>query len=286
MNILFTVNRDYMEHVIECICSITRFPLSGVPEGEYGECASRSEDRYDIYILHSDFSEEDQQYLSSRVGNPNTQLHFQFVDPALFADFPESERYPRLIYYRIFAASLLPADLDRILYLDGDTIVINPLDELYHMEFNGNYFLACTHVRKFLNKMNQYRLGMEEESAYINSGVMLLDLRALRERVSQEEVLAFVEKRRPYLTLPDQDIITALYGNKIGILDTMKYNLSDRMLSFYNSDPSHDKVDLEWVRKNTVVIHYYGKQKPWKKPYLGKLDVFYRELNLGRETEV
>ena len=58
----------------------------------------------------------------------------------------------------------------------------------------------------------------------------------------------------------------------------MKYNLSDRMLSFYNADPSHKKIDLEWVRENTVVIHYYGKQKPWKKNYLGILNVFYREM--------
>lgn len=119
---------------------------------------------------------------------------------------------------------------------------------------------------------------MEEESTYINSGVMLMNLSELREKQNIKEVMSFVEKKRRYLTLPDQDIITALYGNKTGILDTMKYNLSDRMLSFYNADPSHKKIDLEWVRENTVVIHYYGKQKPWKKNYLGILDVFYREM--------
>lgn len=270
MNILFTVNKDYIEHVIDCIHSIARF---------------KSEDGYDIYILHSDLQAQDQFYLAAQIKDPDILLHFHFVESALFEAFPESERYPRLIYYRIFAASLLPPELDRILYLDGDTIVINPLDELYQMEFGDNYLLACTHVRKFLNKMNQYRLGMEEESTYVNSGVMLMNLNALRERQNIKEVMSFVEKRRRYLTLPDQDIITALYGNRTGILDTMKYNLSDRMLSIYNSDPSHDKVNLEWVRKNAVVIHYYGKQKPWKRPYLGKLDVFYRELKGIQETE-
>lgn len=263
MNILFTVNRGYMEHVIDCIHSIIRF---------------RSKDGYDIYILHSDLQNQDQSYLTAQIGDPNTRLHFQFVEPAQFEAFPESERYPRLIYYRIFAAFLLPSGLDRVLYLDGDTIVINPLDELYQMEFNGNCFLACTHVRKFLNKVNQYRLGMEEESTYINSGVMLMNLSLLREKQDRKEVMSFVEKRGRYLTLPDQDIITALYGNQTGILDTMKYNLSDRMLSAYNSDLSHDRVDLEWIKSNTVIIHYYGKNKPWKTPYLGKLDVFYKEL--------
>lgn len=252
-----------MEHVINCIRSIVRFP---------------SEDGYDIYILHSDIQEQDQAYFTMQIENKDIRIHFQFVDSAVFMPFPESDRYPRLIYYRIFAASLLPTDVERILYLDGDTIVINPLDELYNMNFEGNYFLACTHVKKFLNKVNQYRLGMEEESTYINSGVMLMNLKELREKQNIKEVMSFVKKRKRYLALPDQDIITALYGKKTGILDTMKYNLSDRMISVYNADLSHQKIDLEWIRENAVIIHYYGKQKPWKKPYLGILDVFYQEL--------
>lgn len=263
MNILFTVNRVYLEHVADCIQSIVRFS---------------SEDGYDIYILHSDIREQEQNDLAMRIYGHDATLHFHYVDDSLFAAFPESDRYPRLIYYRIFAASLLPPELDRVLYLDGDTLVINPLDELYHMEFEGNYFLACTHVRKFLNKVNQYRLGMEEESAYINSGVLLMNLKELKKVQNIKEVMTYVKKRKRYLTLPDQDIITALYGNKIGILDTMRFNLSDRMLSVYNLDLSHDRRGLEWVRKNAVILHYYGKQKPWKKPYLGILDVFYREL--------
>jgi lipopolysaccharide biosynthesis glycosyltransferase len=248
---------------MDCIQSIVRF---------------ESQDGYDFYILHSDLREQDKRYVCAQLETTDVRVHFQFVQPDFFASFPESERYPRLIYYRIFAAMLLPRELDRVLYLDGDIVVINSLDELYHMEFDGNYFLACTHVKKFLNKMNQYRLGMEEERTYVNSGVMLMNLDALRDGQNVNDVTAFVEKRKRYLTLPDQDIITALYGNKIGILDTMKYNLSDRMLSIYNLDLSHDKIDLEWVRQNAVIIHYYGKQKPWNKTYQGKLDIFYREL--------
>lgn len=263
MNLLLTVNRAYMEHAADCIRSAARFPCEG---------------GYDVYILHSDLESQDQADFSGLFREPDVRLHFHFVDPLLFQAFPESERYPRLIYYRIFAASLLPPNLERILYLDVDTIVINPLKELYETEFNGNYYLACTHVRKFLNKVNQYRLGMEEENSYINSGVLLMNLQALREHQNIKEVVSYTKRRRQYLTLPDQDIITALYGGKTGLLDTMRYNLSDRMLMFYNLDFSHKKLDLEWVRKNGVIIHYCGKQKPWKTPYLGILDVFYHEL--------
>ena len=143
MNILFTVNRDYIEYVIDCIYSIVRF---------------ESEDGYDIYILHSDLQDQDQIYIAAQIKDPDILLHFHYVELSFFEAFPENERYPRLIYYHIFAALFLPSELDRILYLDGDTIVINPLVKLYQMEFGDNYILACSHVGKFLNKMNQYRL--------------------------------------------------------------------------------------------------------------------------------
>lgn len=262
MNLLFVTDRFYMEHAADCIRSVIRFPCR---EG------------YDIYILHSDLGEREQEQFVALAEKADVRLHFRYVDPSMFEVFPESGRYPRQIYYRIFAASLLPPELERILYLDADTVIINPLQELYEMDFGGNCILACTHVRKFLNKVNQYRLGMETERAYINSGVMLMNLRALRERQNVEEVVSYMKKRRRRLTLPDQDIITALYGDRIGLLDTMRYNLSDRILAFYNLDHAREKRDLAWVRKNGVIIHYCGKQKPWKSPYFGILDVFYHE---------
>jgi len=71
-----------------------------------------------------------------------------------------------------------------------------------------------------------------------------------------------------------------LYGDRVKIVDTLRYNLSDRTLSFYNADPLKENLDLEWVRKNAVVIHYFGKNKPWKPHYKGILDVFYHEYGL------
>lgn len=277
MNILFVADRGYVEHISICIHSVVRFPV---------------EEGYDIYILHSDWTEKEEEELQKEIGG-KARLHFYYVDPEMFDAFPESPRYPKLIYYRIFAASLLPESLDRILYLDGDTLVINSLEELYHMDFGEDYFLACTHVRKVLNKMNLIRLDVEEdEYHYINSGVLLMNLEQLRQHQNVKEVLQYVKERGAFFLLPDQDVITALYGDRTRILDTMKYNLSDRMFHLRNVSGQNSwkeqpeeflpdekqRIDLEWVRKNTVIIHYYGRQKPWNSHYLGKLDVFYQEL--------
>ena len=95
------------------------------------------------------------------------------------------------------------------------------------------------------------------------------------------------------LILPDQDILTALYGEHVKLIDNLRYNLSDRTLLSYNAVLKKGNVDEAWVRKNTSIIHYFGRNKPWKKKYIGILDVFYVELEeeytrylFGKERQI
>ena len=231
---------------------------------------------YEVFILHSDLTDGDEADI--RTALPDVDFHFVFVDPAMFDGFPESKRYPRQIYYRIAAPLLLPDTLERILYLDADTVIINPLTTLYATPFGDAYFMACTHTRKLLEKLNAARLGMDEAAPYINTGVLLYNLPALRADLDMERVRAFADEKQDVFLLPDQDILTALYGDRVHLLDSMVYNLSDRILALHNAELRNAPVDLDWVRAHTVIIHYCGRLKPWKPHYVGVLDVFYHEL--------
>ena len=261
-NVLFAVNRGFIPLLLTCIKSI-------VKNGGAEICRA--------YILHSDLEQAQQEEIRQKAG-PAVQCRFIPVDPAMFAGFPETARYPKEIYYRMAAPLLLPRELDRILYLDVDIVVINSLEALYQTDFEGNYLAACTHVQRFLTEFNRVRLGAEKDAPYINTGVMLLNLPLLREATRLEDIRDYAGKKKNALLLPDQDIMTALYGDHIKLLDTLRYNLSDRILSAHNADPKNEKLTLDWVRQNGVIIHYFGKNKPWKDHYHGSLDVFYREL--------
>ena len=41
--------------------------------------------------------------------------------------------------------------------------------------------------------------------------------------------------------------------------------------------PPAEKLTLDWVRSNTAIVHYYGRNKPWKEHYRGSLGIFYHE---------
>lgn len=266
MNLLFAINKGFTSLFLNCIKSIVQ---------------NGGNHTYTAYILHSDLDEPSMNDIVRGVDG-RVACHFVSVDPELFEGFPESKRYPLQIYYRLAAPLLLPEDLDRILYLDVDTVVINPLDALYEMDFKGAWYIACTHTREFLTKFNQARLGVKKDVPYINTGVMMLNLPALRKELSMRDIQKYANERMHTFILPDQDIITALYGEKVKLADTRRYNLSDRILAPHNADPKNEKVDLEWVRANTVIIHYCGKNKPWKESYIGVLDIFYKELFLSQ----
>ena len=49
--------------------------------------------------------------------------------------------------------------------------------------------------------------------------------------------------------------------------------MTERLLTFKRVNKLH--VNLKWIKDNTVVIHYCGRNKPWNKNYIGKLDRFY-----------
>lgn len=269
MNILFTIDRNYVAQMLVCVDSIVRFPSGG---------------GYDFYILHSALNGEDMETIRRHRQAEDCRFHFVAVDTTAFEGFPETNRYPKEMYYRILAADYLPEKMERALYLDPDIVVIKPLDKLYQSAFEDNLFLATTHVNLFLTRLNARRLGLEETVPYINTGVMLLNLAAMRQAVRLEDIRDFVAAHGNAMTLPDQDVVTALYGKRVRLVDDMIYNLSDRMLGFHNARHPENRRGMAWVRENTVIIHYCGANKPWKEHYRGILDVFYREL-VQREGE-
>lgn len=229
-----------------------------------------------VFVLNRSLLPQDFDVLRRTVDEPGLELVNLPAGASLFAGAPTTDRYPLEIYDRIFAARILPSSLDRALYLDPDLVVLGPLDELWDLDFEGNWFAAASHVAKGLEKLNAIRLRSETPGPYINSGVLLMNLPLLRREQKIPPVLDYVKEHRHTLLLPDQDIISALYGDKILRLNPYRYNMTERLLVTARLS-ALPEVDLDWVRENSRILHYCGRNKPWKETYLGRLDCFYQE---------
>ena len=202
MNLLMTLDRNYVPQLNVMLFSALH---------------SDSAAYFDVYLLHDEgLSEADVAETRALLGQRGA-LHLIQVDESGLADAPTSDRYPKAIYYRVFAAKYLPDTLDRVLYLDPDIVVRQSLQELYEMPMGTAFFAAASHIRGFLHRFNELRLDMDEDSPYINSGVMLMNLEQLRQEQDYAQVFDYIAEHKNRLILPDQDIISGLYSRNVNI---------------------------------------------------------------------
>ena len=267
MNILVTLNEAY----IPCLNVMLTSLLSSNPDGDVH-----------IWLLHTGVRDSALADTRRILAGRGTLTAVQ-ADAKRLENAPTTARYPKEIYYRIFAARYLPESLDRVLYLDPDLIVNRPLGALYDMPMDGAFFAAASHVKGLMQKMNELRLDMAESSPYINSGVLLMNLALLRREQNEEAVFDFIEKHKNSLILPDQDVISSLYGQRIIPLDSYVYNMTERLFAMPMTGDR--RLTLDWIRANTAVIHYCGRNKPWKRRYLGRLNCFYQDAERQMQAQ-
>ena len=261
INLLVTLNSGYVRQ----LCIMLTSALCSNPDAVF-----------DVYVLHTSLTDKELCEIQQVLPAPHT-LHSLRVDGSDFSSAPTTGRYPAEMYYRIFAAQYLPKELDRILYLDPDLIVRGSLQELYSIPLERAMFAAASHVGTFMTHINSVRLDTaEEKTPYINSGVMLMNLKRLRQKQDQQKVFAYIEGHKKRLILPDQDIISGLYGTEIVQIDPYRYNMTERLFALRPEAESW--LNLSWVKKHSIIIHYCGRNKPWKPAYVGALGVFYRDM--------
>ncbi|EHL75925.1 MULTISPECIES: glycosyltransferase family 8 protein [Bacillus] len=261
MNILVTLNANYLP------------PLKVLLHSLF--CNNKDES-FSIYLLYSDIPDQDikalEQYIISK-GHRFTPI---FVDSKWFQDAPVFRHYTSEMYYRLAAYQFLPEDVDRILYLDPDIVCINPITDFYWTDFENCLFVAAEHEHsaKMARAINKLRLRTPNAKGYFNTGVLLMNMASIRKEVNIEEIYQFIEKNKLKLVLPDQDVLNALYWDKIKPADSLKYNYDARYYELSKLIPKR-KHSIDWIRRNTVLIHYCGKDKPWHKQYKNELKCFY-----------
>lgn len=230
---------------------------------------------FGLYLMHSGLPERELEGLERWCGEVGWEFHSVPVDAALFDGAPVTAQYPREMYYRLLAGQMLPESLSRVLYLDPDILVINPLRELWETDMQGNMFAAAAHTGKteLANNVNRIRLGTDHD--YYNSGVLLIDLERCRSEVAPDELFAFVREHRRELVMPDQDLLNAVYGDSILPLDDALWNYDARNFNNYMLRSAGEQ-DMDWVMENTAILHFCGKAKPWKPNYIYRFGVLYR----------
>lgn len=233
----------------------------------------------DLFVAHSALTEDNFRYLEQSVAGSDIQIHNIKITDRYFKDTPVLERLPEESFYRLLAFLYLPDNVEKCLYLDPDIYILKSLLPLYDIDMEDTYVVAAGHMHGIANVINKARLGCIEQKRYFNSGVMLMNLSAIRQNFTLDNVLECLENNAQRLILGDQDMANILFGKKTIFIDECIYNLDERTFRYYNKK---NLLDLDTVKQITAIVHYNGKFKPWNDGYEGVLNCFYPKVeNLG-----
>lgn len=268
MNILVTLNSNYLK------------PLKVMLKSLF---LNNPEESFSIYLMHSTLKDAEISDLDKFIKSNNGNLNIVSIDEKVFEDAPILLHYTREMYYRLLAFKFLPTDLDRVLYLDPDILVINSIKELYNLDIKDYLYAAAYHDAIPITKINRIRFKTYDIKTYYNTGVLLMNLENQRRVIDEKDIFKFVRDNHSKLIMPDQDILNSLYSKYVKTVDEMIYNYDARKYHYYKLN-SNLLVDMDFVIRNTVILHFCGKRKPWNNTYRGlfhSLYKHYERLALG-----
>ena len=261
VNLLVTLDKNYLS------------PLTMMLKS-YG--AVHQEIRTDLYVAHSSLEENDFRRLENATSDFNIHIHSIKITDRYFKDTPVLARIPEESFYRLLAFQYLPESVERCLYLDPDIYILKSLVPLYETDFGDSYIAAAAHLHGLCNAFNKARLGLKEQKRYMNSGVVLMNLKAIRRDFTLKNILERLEENAQWLILGDQDLMNILFGSRALFIDERIYNLDERSFKYFKK---HERFDITAAEEQTAIVHYNGKYKPWLEGYKGELNYFYPPVN-------
>lgn len=230
-----------------------------------------------IYIIDNGILAHTKKILINQLakGRNNITIHFVEVNKKIERVCPKvPNTWPNSIYARFFIDDFIPNNVNKVLYIDADTIVRRSLLELMNTNLDGKTLAGVLDAGG--NELYKKRIGLEKKDVYINSGVLLINMLKWRELNAEERLLSFVNSFPAILKYPDQDAINVVFKNDIYVL-SLKYNYSCQFTEleykYYLRKktwlyPESEVKELVTNRHNEiVVVHFSGAAKPW---YIGE----------------
>jgi lipopolysaccharide biosynthesis glycosyltransferase len=225
-----------------------------------------SEDRYEFHVLTMGITPESERRLVEVATRGGATMRVYRVDEKLLSGFTVT--YVTLdSYIRLLLPEVLPNN-DKVLYLDADLIVMDSLRELWDTNIE-NFAAAAARDGMTITKgpdLEHFEaFNFPKEHVYFNAGVLLLNLKALREMQLLEIVKVWAGKNSHLMKHNDQDALNVILAGKI-VRFHLRWNLQAPLIA---------PIKLGWkcsqehetAVSNPGIIHYVTSRKPWRKEF-------------------
>lgn len=247
--------------------------------------SNRDADAITVYLIENGVSEESKVKFMKIAEEYNRQI--------IILPMPDLEKlagvkivipkYNRMATYgRLFIASCLPGNIDKVIYADCDTIFVDSIAGLWEIDIT-DYQLGM--VNDAQSGGHRKILGIPAEGIYYNSGIMLVNLKRWRKEGLEKRFVDYIRSRGGYVPIPDQGVLNAvcdgsilclpLRYNAFSILYAMDY---ETVMKVRRPQTFYSKEETEAALRDPAIVHFvtnvFMPIRPWIKgcphPYAAK----------------
>ena len=204
---------------------------------------------YNFYIVTENITPQDEQRLLKLKELSPQSVNIKII-PQKEPDLPY-ENMQRFLQYKVGMHKIyLPrilSNIDKVIYMDGDTIVLKDLSQLYNIDVDNVYAAVAKDGIFYRFPKEMKEMGLDKRGFYFNSGVMLYNLKLQRQDDIISKLVQYIKTHNDFYG--DQDVLNVVFGNKLKLM-SYRYNC---ISTFFEAD------DLDFLST------YYGEKLPNKK---------------------
>ena len=216
-----------------------------------------------FHILCDEKLSEQSRISISENRSSHVKFYFYDVDVTLFSSLPLNRNHISInTYYRLVIHNLL-RHIDKVIYIDSDTVVFGNIAELWQEDINDYTVGACLDEGGLLQSR---RLTLGDTNDYFNAGIMVFNIKKLNEDYN-DVFKEYMENYYIYndrIVLQDQDILNLTFKDNAKIIP-LRWNVNSRIFTFNELDRKYNKQDELNAISNCGIIHFTDVRKPWKK---------------------
>lgn len=215
---------------------------------------------------------------------PDCDIQFIDVDTSAFAWAPLNRPHISVAaYYRLNMHKFLPTGIERVIYIDSDTIVVNSLLKLWNTDLGSKPIAGCADEGGVTQSK---RLNLPLSHKYFNSGVLIFNLNEIRKSKVLDDVSQFYHTHERAIVLQDQDLLNMVFCDRTYILP-LKWNINNIIFAYSSILPSYSVEDAREAVTDPGIIHFTGPHKPWDGSCVNPLSGlywYYRNTTPWRES--
>lgn len=256
MNILYASNDGFARHLGTSMYSLFD--------------KNRGAETITVYVLSLGLSEENIGKLQEIADTFDRELVIlELGDIRKRFDFEvDTGGYDISIMGRLFMGEMLPEEVDRVLYLDCDTVIVRSIEKMWKTHL-GEAILGAVPEPTIYEAVKD-SIGLGTEDNYYNSGVLLVDLKRWREEQVQEKLMQFLREKGGALFASDQDLLNGALKGRIhtmmpvcNFFPNYRYFSYKTLVEYAPSYKTVSKEAFQKAKKHPMIIHYMGDERPW-----------------------